>query len=291
MLIVACALAFSSCAVFRIPGDPRYHAGVANPTGYEPEGTLEECVYSCSVKGPSSRRMLVYLPKGYHDTGKRYPVLYLFHGARGYETSWVKNGRMLEITDSLVREGLAEPCIVVMTNMNQYRDDKDYDGSRYKSMVESVLEIDGAVESSFMNDVVSYVDSHYNTIDSKEMRAVAGLSLGGLQSMNISANNPRSFAYVGLFSPVCGVIRKPGPYSSFYRARRKKQSVQFSEEEMPLGYYVYVGTKDVVYPQVKMYRKYLDRKGYPYEFTLTDGNHDWPYWKAYYIDMLQRIFR
>lgn len=290
-LTLACASLMTSCGIFRFPNNPRYHAGVANPTGYEPEGTLEECVYSCSVEGPTSRRMLVYLPKGYHDTETRYPVLYLFHGARGYETSWIKRGDLLQITDSLFREGLAEPCIVVTPNMNQYRDDKDFDDSRFKDALESVLEVDGAVESSFMRDVVDYVDSHFRTAAGKETRAVAGFSMGGLQSMYISANNPESFDYVGLLSPVCYFIPKAGPHKVFFKDRKEKQIVQFSEENMPSGYYIYVGTKDVVYPQVKHYLKYMDKMEFPYDISISKGNHDWPYWKEYYTDLLQNLWR
>lgn len=291
--VLACASVLSSCGISKafLSNSPRYHAGVANPTGYAPEGTLEECVYRCSVEGPESRRMLVYLPKGYHDTDTRYPVLYLLHGARGYETSWVKKGTLLQLTDSLFREGLAEPCIVVTPNMNQYKDDSDFDDSRYKDMFESVFEVDGAVESSFVEDVVGYVDSHFRTLARKESRAIAGLSIGGLQSMYISANNPASFDYVGLFSPMCGIIRKAGPHSSFYRDRREKQSEQFSEGNSPLLYNIYVGKGDVVYPQVRMYTRYMDRMGFPYDVYYTRGDHDWPNWKAYYIDLLQRLWK
>ena len=82
----------SSCGVVRFRNAPSYHAGPAQKTGYAQEGIIEEVLYDCSVPGPTRRRMLVYLPKDYYENQRRYPVFYLLHGARGYETSWVKKG-------------------------------------------------------------------------------------------------------------------------------------------------------------------------------------------------------
>lgn len=132
--------------------------------------------------------MIVYLPEGYDESGKRYPVVYMLHGARGYETSWILKGDILHITDSLVTGGLAEPAIIVMPNVNQYDTDADMDLSRRKSALESLFEIDGTVETAFLNDVVAFTDNHFRTIPDKRHRAIGGLSIGGLHSLYISAN-------------------------------------------------------------------------------------------------------
>lgn len=284
-------LLVSSCGVVRFRNSPYYYAGEPVPAGYTPRGILEEASYPCSVSGPSVRRMIVYLPEDYYTSGQRYPVFYLLHGARGYETSWIRKGEVLQITDSLWNAGLAEKCIIVMPNANQYNDDRDYDGARYKDCFESIFELDGTVEKSFVKDVVGYVDAHYRTIPEKGARALAGLSAGGLQSLFISANYPEDFGYVGLYSPMCTIVEKPGPDNDFYRHRDEKMSRQFEGGEPPLGYYIYIGKADFFRPHVAMFSSSMYRKGYDHEFTLTEGGHEWYNWNAYYADMLGKVFR
>ena len=142
-------LALSSCASIPVinKSSELYLAGPAI-RDYQPEGLVEEVQYECSVTGPTRRRMIVYLPKDYYTSGKSYPVLYLLHGARGYETSWIRFGEVYESTDSLWREGKAEHCIIVMPNINQYNDDEDYAGGRAKNAFESIWEVDGKAETS-----------------------------------------------------------------------------------------------------------------------------------------------
>ena len=210
-----------SCSVMHRQPTPADHAGPAVYPGYVPRGTVEERIYPSSVPGASHRRMIVYLPEGYQDNTRRYPVVYLLHGARGYETSWIKKGLMLQLTDSLFAGGYAVPSIVVMPNMNQYDNDADY------------------------------VDAHFRTIPDKAHRAVAGLSIGGLQSAYLSANNPDTFGYVGLFSPVFRANSLPNPFRDFYRKFRKKLQVQF--DEPPTRYLLMAGKKDIVRLPASMY--------------------------------------
>ena len=110
-------LTLFSCDISRNRGSEMYLPGPAIRDGYSPMGLVEELQYSGSVPGPTHRRMIVYLPPDYYRTERRFPVLYLLHGARGYETSWIRKGHVYQSTDSLWREGLAEPCIVVMPNV------------------------------------------------------------------------------------------------------------------------------------------------------------------------------
>lgn len=233
--------------------------------------------------------MVVYLPDDYGTSDERYPVLYLLHGARGHEDSWIEKGHVLQLTDSLVRSGDARRCIIVMPNVNQYRNDRDRRVSRVKRLVETVLGISGSVESSFVDDVVGYVDSNFRTIRSVEARAIIGLSVGGLQTRYITANNPGVFGQVGLFSPMFLLALKPGPSSSFYRHYGRKLQEQFSE--VPLTYNYYVGKTDIVLrAHIAVLRKTMDRHAYPYDFILTGGGHTWDNWEQYYIDMLKGLF-
>jgi enterochelin esterase family protein len=243
------------------------------------------------VPGPTRRRMLVYLPKDYYENQRRYPVFYLLHGARGYETSWVKKGFVYETTDSLFRNGLATPCIVVMPNMNQYNSDRDFDDSRYKDAFESILEVNGVVETAFMHDVVGTVDSLYRTIPDKAHRALAGLSVGGYQSIWISANHPDTFGYVAAFSPYMWCLGKSNPYKKqFYSNLYPKLAVQFASSVE--GYYLYAGEQDIMLPSTEDFHNKLNKRGYLHHFFLFPGKHDWPDgWIEEYQDMLQRVFK
>lgn len=207
------ATLFSSCSATRHVSTE--YAPVK--TDYVGKGTLETIFCKSSQTGLSERRMFVYLPENYYDTDIDYPVLYLLHGARGTETSWIEKGHIMQNVDMLVSEGKVKPMIVVMPNCNEYDNDSDYAMSRQKPLVESVLEVNGAVETYFVTDVMETVDSLYRTIRSKHGRAIAGLSVGALQTIFITALNPELFDYIGLFSPMIKPVFHYGEYSGFYR--------------------------------------------------------------------------
>ena len=256
---------------------------------YKPKGTIREVVYRSSAKGPSHRRMMVYLPEGYETSPeKRYPVLYLLHGARGNETSWIVDGNLTYINDSLQTMGLIEPFITVMPNMNQYDNDKDYGNSRFKRPIESIFGPDGAVEASFTRDVVATVDSLFRTMPEKEGRAIAGLSIGGLQAINISANHPYTFDAIALFSPMHKAFIKASDYSDFYWSLKNKQKVQFGNP--PRLYSIYIGKKDIFYFNVEYYRRYMHGNNFPFQYTETRGGHDWTRWRSFYSMFIQTCF-
>jgi enterochelin esterase family protein len=236
--------------------------------------------------------MIVYLPSDYHHTQRRYPVLYLLHGARGYETSWIRKGQVYQSTDSLLREGLAEPCIVVMPNVNQYNDDRDYEGGRFKGAWESILEVDGTAEYAFVHDVVNLVDSLYRTIPDKGHRAVAGLSVGGYQSLFLVLNHPDVFGYVGIMSPDTWCLgRDRGYRKQFYGHLYEKMRAMY-ENDPPLGFYLYVGKCDIMRPSTARIHHRMRHKGYAHEYNTFPGGHAWPKgWMQEYKDMLKKLFK
>lgn len=290
--LIALVLSLTSCGVVRMRSSEKYLPGPAIRDDYTPqEGIVEEVHYPGSVPGPLHRRMIVYLPKDYYSSNKRYPVFYLLHGARGYETSWIRKGRVYQTTDSLWREGKAAACLIVMPNVNQYNDEEDYEGGRFKDAFESILEVDGVVESAFVHDVVSLIDSLYRTIPDKEHRAIAGLSIGGYQSIFISANHPDMFDYVGAYSPYMWCMSKPSPYRrQFFGRLYSKLKVQF--QDPPQGYYLYAGKWDIMRPTTVKFHEKLEQRGYPHTYQKYPGSHDWPNgWIEEFGDMLQKVFK
>jgi len=248
-------------------------------------------MYPCSVPGPTQRRMIVYLPKDYYQTTERYPVFYLLHGARGYETAWIRFGEVYQTTDSLWREGLARKCIVVMPNVNQYDDDEDYNNARFKDAYESILEVDGVVESAFKRDVVDFVDRHYRTIPDRAHRAVAGLSIGGYQSIYFGANFPETFGYIGAMSPYMWGWGTGKYRLRFYSGLYPKLKRQYRDYP-PYGYYLYASKWDMMRPATLKLHKRMSKKGYPHSYATYPGSHDWPEgWTQEYKDMLQKVFK
>ena len=289
--LLAVVLLINSCGVSRRKSSPVYHAGEPLQEGYTPRGRVVEVNYDCSVPGPTNRRMIVYLPEGYDDSpDTSYPVLYLLHGARGYETSWIIKGRAQQICDSLFSAGLATPCILVMPNVNQYNNDSDYDGSRRKEAFESIWEVDGIVESAFMDDVVATADSMFRTIPAKGSRALAGLSIGATQSAVISAKENQEFGYVGVLSPYFRVRGRGGPYrEDTYGDFFENMEDQFSSDS-DLNYRIYIGDSDFLRHSVYRFHRRLDAKGFKHDYIVLDGGHSWVVWRAALTDFLQNIF-
>lgn len=252
-------------------------------------GSLECHKYSCSVNGPTKRYMYVYLPDSYYNSGKKYPVIYLLHGANGNETSWIIKGKITRIIDSLlVNSGIPE-CIYVFPNMNHYFNDYDYGQSREKGSIDSFLGLDGSVEYGFINDVVGYVDSHFRTIAEKKYRALAGLSLGGLQTIYISSNNWEDFEYIGLFSPLIYPPFKIGKYIHVYNDLEKKLKLQFKNP--PSAYWIMVGKDDPYFNSSYFYSKLLQQNDHPHILYISKGGHTWDNWRQYCIMFIKELWR
>lgn len=285
-LILAAVFMTVSCSVSKYAVNPQYPV-VDSSIRYT--GILEECMHDCSVEGPLQRRMYVYLPQDYHENNERYPVLYLLHGARGNELSWIHKGNILHNIDSLISSSKMKETIVVFPNVNQYKNERDFGKSRLKGAIESFFETDGIVEAAFMKDVVSVIDSQYRTVPDKEHRAIAGLSIGAMQSMYISANAPESFDYIGLFSSMVHPVLRKSEYSSFYKRLKRKMEVQFTDP--PELYYIMIGKTDFYYPRMMSFSRYLERNGYPYEILLTKGGHQWYNWEEFANIFMQKLWK
>lgn len=270
----------------------KYLPGPAIRADYTPQGIVEEHFHTCSVKGPSKRRLIAYLPADYYQGNRHYPVLYLLHGARGYETTWIRKGQVYQTCDSLWREGKATPCIVIMPNVNSYNDDYDYDGGRFKDAFESIFEVNGIVESAFMKDVVQFVDSLYRTVPDAAHRAVAGLSIGGYQSILFAANYPQEFGYVGAMSPYTWALGHPSATRhKFYGGLESKMKKQF-ETAPPKVFYLYAGKWDMMRPATLKLHHRMSLNGYPHGYARYPGSHDWePGWTDELKDFMQRIFK
>ena len=240
------------------------------------------------------RRMTIYTPAGY-DKGKNYPVLYLMHGAGGDENAWSELGRAAQILDNLIATGKAKPMIVVMPNGNtdcQAAPGEWSRGMYQPTFMGSVNQKSIAtMDESFM-DIVKYVESHYKVAKNKKNRAICGLSMGGGHTFATSKRYPDTFNYIGLFS--AGLHISGDRTKSFYQLLQENTEVQKQLARLfagkPALYWIAIGKTDFLYQQNADLRKYLDEKGYSYEYLETDGGHIWRNWRIYLTEFAQKIF-
>lgn len=237
-------------------------------------------------QGDVERRMVVYTPAGYESSSERYPVLYLLHGMGGDEEAWVATGRVVEIMDNLIAEGEAEPMIVVMTNgCTKHRSAPGYSGEgMWRPYMSGSM--DGSFESMFPS-IVEWVDKHYRTESRKASRAIAGLSMGGFHSLQISKENPQMFDYVGLFS--AAIFRGDSSLSPIYGDFEQKLKKQFAAK--PKLYWIAIGKTDFLYDDNSRYRELLFENGYPYVYVESEGGHIWRNWRLYLSQFVPLLFK
>jgi enterochelin esterase-like enzyme len=165
-----------------------------------PHGEVRARCYKSKVTG-EWRRAYVYTPPGYdHDPRKKYPVLILQHGAGEDETGWTRQGRVNFILDNLIAEGKAQPMIVVMDCGYAIR--AGHAPAPFGAgMTERTLrEAQSTFEAVVIDELIPMIDATYRTISDRDHRAMAGLSMGGMQTLFIALHHLDKFAYVGSFS-------------------------------------------------------------------------------------------
>ena len=235
----------------------------------------------------------VYLPEGYAASEEDYPVLYLLHGSGDDETGWMTKGRAKAILDSLIINELCRPMIVVMPNGYLEQTGKYYDP-------ESRLWMESTFEENF-SQLIAWTEMHYRTINDKQHRAIAGLSMGGFHTMHTAALLNQSFDYVGIFSALY-VPHTKQPHSErtiemSALALSDKPAYQQTEALLqqqfatpPQLYWIACGVEDFLYEDNVIYRQYLDEKHYPYEYHESAGGHSWQNWMDYLTIFAQRLF-
>lgn len=260
-----------------------------------PHGNVSKIWYE-SPTLKMHRRMTVYTPAGY-DKGKKYPVLYLLHGAGGDEDAWTTLGRAAQIMDNLIACGKAKPMIVVMPNGNL--DYQAAPGAWSKGMYKPMFKGDGAtkeiasMDESFP-DIINYIEKNYHILKGKSNRAICGLSMGGGHSFAISKRYPNMFDYVGLFSAALFMKGNDPQSSDIQEMQKDKQfNIQLAKQfnARPRLYFIGIGNTDFLYKTNADYRKYLDIHSYKYEYMETDGGHIWRNWRIYLTHYAQEIFK
>lgn len=251
-----------------------------------PHGTITKRWYP-SPGNNMTRRITIYTPPGYEESGCSYPVLYLLHGMGGDEEAWMTLGRASQIADNLIAEGKAKPMIIVMPNGNVAQEAAPGESSLgfYKPEFRLPHTMDGKYEETF-GEIIRFVDSQYRTIPEKEGRAIAGLSMGGFHTLHISRYYPDTFDYMGLFS--AAIMPNETVKSKVYENIDKTLAAQNSN-----GYALYwiaIGKEDFLYQANIDFRKKLDEMDFHYIYRESEGGHTWRNWRIYLSEFLPMLF-
>jgi enterochelin esterase-like enzyme len=236
-----------------------------------PHGKLEMIQYDSKSVG-TTRKMQVYTPPGYAPD-KKYPVLYLVHGIGGDETEWERFATPDVLLDNLIADGKAVPMIIVMPNGRAQKNDRADAGM-------AAAPAFAKFERDLLDDVIPTIQSRYSTYTDREHRALAGLSMGGGQTLNFGLTHLDTFAWLGSFSAAPNT-RPPAELVPDPAAVKDQLKV----------FWISAGNKDGLLSISQGMHAYLKEKGVPHIWHVDGNGHDPNHWRNSLYYFAQQIFR
>jgi len=269
-----------------------------------PHGTISMVWYPSPSLKMEARRLYVYTPPGYETSSERYPVLYLLHGSGGGEDSWTRMGRAEMIMDSLIGQGKARPMLVVMPNGNSNQvvapgyalgETPAFGPMPPPTPTPGATNApprrdfrQDAYPDSIIKDIIPFIDRTYRVIRDKDSRALAGLSMGGMQTIRAGFPNTDKLAYLGIFSSGGGfmsgdqLIAQSGTFF---------EKPELTNKQLKL-LYVAVGVADTrPYASTQRLRELFKERGIKYEYRESSGGHTWANWRIYLSEFAPKLFR
>ena len=247
-------------------------AGIATRREGIPHGRLEMIEYASKTVG-TTRKMQVYTPPGFSQE-KAYPVLYLLHGIGGDETEWERFATPDVLLDNLIADGKAVPMIIVMPNGRAQKDD------RAGGNVFASAPAFATFERDLLDDVIPAIQARYGASTNREQRAVAGLSMGGGQTLNFGLTHLDTFAWIGAFSAAPNT-RKPAELVPDPAAARAQIKLLW----------ISCGNKDGLINISQGMHAYLKEKEVPHVWHVDGNGHDATHWRNNLWLFAQRLFR
>lgn len=199
-------------------------------------------------------------------------MLYLQHGGGENEIGWLHQGKIANIADGLIAEGKMQEMIIVMNTGYAFRSD----GTSHPAV--------GSFEEELVEDCIPYIDSRYRTISDKEHRAIAGLSMGGMQSQKIALHHLDLFSWLGIFSG--GFVIADDEEDYRYLLYRE----EVFREKMKL-LFVSCGKQDAFYEKTIANTEEVNAHGVPVTSYFIEGRHDWNFWRRSAVAFLQMVFK
>jgi len=258
-----------SRSMYEVPGAAfmEYKAGV-------PHGAIATVYYGSSATG-GQRRMHIYTPPGYEAGTERLPVLYLLHGGGDSDDSWGTVGRAGAILDNLIAGGKAVPMIIVMPAGHISAEFRLTPGFRMGH---------DAFNEDLVKVVLPYVDAHYRTVADRDHRAIAGLSMGGGQTLTIALTDSADFAYVGVFSS--------GWFPNTLKEEEDTDVAQYRASGKPFRlFWVDAGKYDIALQNSHATVALLNKAGIKTEEHESGGLHAWNNWREYLNLFAPLLFR
>jgi len=268
-----------------VPGDgPRFF-----DVQHVPHGEIRTEWYD-SKSLNQIRQMTIYTPPGYDASGKtKYPVLYLFHGANADETAWTRLGHVSQILDNLLAAGKMKPFIAVMPF--------GYPAPPSIPVVRPSVPSTGAprggggfsqtseeFSKDLLGDVIPYVQTHFRVYTDRDHRAIAGLSMGGDESLTIGLNHLDQFSYVGGFSAAISTATFATDFAAI------KADPKAANKQLHL-LWIGCGTEDGLFATSQSFSKFLDDAQIKYTFFKIPGVHSWIVWQQFLNEFAPQLFR
>ena len=239
-----------------------------------PHGKIDSVTYNSKTVG-AIRKALIYTPPGY-SKDKKYPVLYLLHGIGGDEKEWLNGGQPQVILDNLYAENKVEPMIVIMPNGRAMKDDRATGNIMAADKVQAFANF----EQDLIKDLIPYIEKNFPVIKDAEHRAIAGLSMGGGQSLNFGLGNLDKFAWVGGFSSAPNTKK---PEELVPDPAKAKQQLKLL--------WISCGDKDGLIGFSQRTHNYLVTNNIPHIYYVDHGYHDFKVWKNSLYMFSQLIFK
>jgi enterochelin esterase family protein len=256
-----------------------------------PHGEVRERWYR-SPTTAAWRRILVYTPPGYDaNVGVRYPVLYLQHGAGEDERGWVAQGHVNHIMDNLIAAGRAKPMLIVMEKGYAWKPG-EAEVSLWSSPAPDFNRAFGTLGEVIIHDLIPLIDSTYRTLPDREHRAMAGLSMGGMQTFIIALDHLDAFAYIGGFSGVDGGFDGTpfDPKTAHHGVMADADAFNQKIRLVWLG----IGTAEEprMYDSVKNYHLALAQAGIKHVYYESPGTaHEWQTWRRCLREFAPLLFQ
>ena len=241
-----------------------------------PHGAVARITYKSATVG-KNRRAHVYTPPGYETSADKYPVFYLLHGAGDCDDSWTSVGRAHDILDNLIASKKAKPMIVVMP--------AGHTGPFVFGPPAKGQTPPARFEDDFAKDLRPYIENHYRVLSGRENRALAGLSMGGAQTLTIFAEKPTDYAYVGVFSS--GIFARD---EEFEKANKEKLTAKEAQDGLKILWFA-TGKDDFLLNRTKSTLELLKKMELKPEYKETDGGHTWINWQIYLNEFAPRLFK
>lgn len=251
-----------------------------SPQGFDslrtniPHGKIDTILYQSNTTD-TIRRALVYTPPGYNKH-KKYPVLYLLHGIGGDEYEWLHNGHPEVILDNLYAEGKVVPMIVVLPNGRAMKNDR----ATGNIMAADKVQAFATFEQDLLGSLIPYIQNKYPVYTDREHRAIAGLSMGGGQSLNFGLGNLDKFAWIGGFSSAPNTKTPEALVPDVELAKKKIKLLWIS-----------CGDRDNLISFSQRTHDFLEKNNIPHIFYVEPGVHDFKVWKNDLYLFSQRIFK